>query len=70
MCVCVHVYVRVCLYGMPQFESQINCSNPSAGDVRGVGSIPGQEDALEEGMATHPSILACSISWTEEPEGL
>ena len=26
----------------------------------------GQEDALEEGMATHSSILACRISWTEE----
>ena len=42
----------------------------NAGDIRGVSSIPGLEDALEEGMATHPSILACSISWTEEPEGL
>ena len=27
----------------------------------------GQEDALEEGMATHSSVLAWSISWTEEP---
>ena len=25
----------------------------SAGDVRDVGSIPGQEDPLEKGMATH-----------------
>ena len=26
-----------------------------------------QEDPLEKGMATHPSILACRIPWTEEP---
>ena len=27
----------------------------------------GWEDPLEEGMATHSSILAWSIPWTEEP---
>ena len=27
----------------------------------------GQEDSLEEGMATHSSILAWRIPWTEEP---
>ena len=27
----------------------------------------GQEDPLEEGMATHSSNLACRIPWTEEP---
>ena len=30
----------------------------------------GREDPLEEGMATHPSILAWKISRTEEPGGL
>ena len=30
----------------------------------------GQEDFLEEGMATHSSILAWRIPWTEEPGGL
>ena len=29
-----------------------------------------QEDALEEGMATHSIILAWKIPWTEEPGGL
>ena len=29
-----------------------------------------REDPLEEGMATHSSILACRIPWTEEPGGL
>ena len=28
------------------------------------------EDPLEEGMATHFSILAWEIPWTEEPGGL
>ena len=27
----------------------------------------GQEDPLEKEMATHPSILAWRIPWTEEP---
>ena len=31
---------------------------------------PGQEDPLEEGVATHSSIPAWRISWTEEPGGL
>ena len=30
----------------------------------------GWEDPLEEGMATHFSILAWEISWIEEPGGL
>ena len=40
---------------------------PNAGDVRDLGSITGWEDPLEEGMATHCSILAWRIPWTEEP---
>ena len=39
----------------------------TAGDV---GLIPGGEDPLEEEMATHSSILAWRIPWTEEPGGL
>ena len=30
----------------------------------------GREDSLEKGMATHSSILAWRIPWTEEPGGL
>ena len=30
----------------------------------------GQEDPLEDDMATHSSILAWRIPWTEEPGGL
>jgi len=29
-----------------------------------------QEEPLEEGMATHSSILAWRIPWTEKPRGL
>ena len=39
----------------------------SAGDL---GQSLGWEDPLEEGMATHSSILAWRIAWTEEPGGL
>ena len=30
----------------------------------------GREDSLEKGTATHSSILAWKIPWTEEPGGL
>ena len=39
----------------------------NAGDV---GSIPGSGRSLEKEMATHSSILAWKISWTDEPGGL
>ena len=34
-----------------------------------VGSL-GRKDPLEKGMATHSSILAGRVLWTEEPGGL
>ena len=44
-------------------------SPANTGDIRGsdppVGKIP-----LEEGMATHSTILAWRIPWTEEPDRL
>ena len=42
----------------------------NAGDGTDAGLILGQEDPLEEEMATHSSIHAWRISWTEEPGGL
>jgi len=39
----------------------------SGGDV---GLIPGSGRSLEKGMATHSSILAWRIPWTEETGGL
>ena len=31
---------------------------------------PGRKDPLEKEMATHTSVLAWGIPWTEEPDGL
>ena len=42
----------------------------NAGGIRDAGSILGQEDPLEEGMAPHSRILAWRIPWIEEPGGL
>ena len=58
---------------MPDGASQVSLvvKNPpaNAGDLE-VGSIPGWEDPLEKGMATHSSILSWRIPWTGEPGGL
>ena len=53
--------------GLPQWLKG-KVSTCHAGDVGSIpvwGKIP-----LEEGMATHSSILAGRIPWTEEPGGL
>ena len=41
-----------------------------ARDLRDTGLIPGLGRSLEVGMATHSSIPAWRIPWTEEPGGL
>ena len=35
--------------------------------ITDVVSIPGQEESLEKGMATHCDIIAWRFPWTEEP---
>ena len=47
--------------------SEVKVSARNAGDL---GSIPDQEDPLENRMATHSSILGWRIPQTEEPGGL
>ena len=45
-------------------------SKESAWDAKDTGDSGqslGQKDPLEEGMATHSSILAWKVPWTEEP---
>ena len=42
---------------------------PAVPETRGVRPLS-WEDPLEKGMATHSSILAWRIPWTEEPGGL
>ena len=41
----------------------------SAFKAGNLGLIPGLGQSPEEGMATHSSILAWRILWTEEPAG-
>ena len=48
----------------------VNNSPTSAGGIRDTGSIPGSGRSPGEGQATHSSILAWEIPWTEEPSGL
>ena len=43
--------------------------HPSAVQEKQVRSLS-QEDSLEKEIATHSSIPAWEISWTEEPDGL
>ena len=43
--------------------------NPPAKQESRVQSL-GREDPLEEEMATHSSVLAWEIPWTDEPGGL
>jgi len=49
-------------------QAALVVKNPhaNAGDIRDTGSILSQEDPLEKDMATHSSILAWRIAWTEE----
>ena len=56
----------VTLYGRLS-GSEVNESSCNAGDP---GLIPGFGISLEKGMATHSSVLAWRIPWTEEPGGL
>ena len=53
---------------MASFVAQSVKNLPAVQEIR-VQSL-GLEDPLEKDMATHSSILAWKISWTEEPGGL
>ena len=62
----------------PPVEAPGGFPNGSAGESeknlsvkqKTQGQYLGQEDPMEEGVATHSSILAWGIPWTEEPGGL
>ena len=56
------VYISPSLDGSTGKESGCN-----AGDTGDVGSTPSLGRSLEKGMATHSSILAWKILWTEKP---
>ena len=53
---------------MASLVAQLVKSSPAMQET-GVRSL-GQEDPLEREIATHSSILAWEIAWTEEPGGL
>ena len=55
------------IWGFPGGSVVKNLPTGDAGDVC---LIPGWEDPLEKEMATHLSILARKIPWTEDPGGL
>ena len=68
-CVVLHrLILKECLLSMDFLGG--SDSKESACNVGDLGSIPGQEDPLEKGMAIHSSILAWRIPWTEELGGL
>ena len=54
----------------PKVAPMVKNPPANAEDVTDTGSIPVKrfpgKDSLEEGVATHSSILACGIPWTEE----
>ena len=66
MCVCA----RLCIYTYlwAPLVAQMVKNLPAMQEIQ-VQSL-GQEVPLERGMATHSSILAWRIPWTEEPGGL
>ena len=56
-------------WGIPDHSTVKNLPTMQETQESGVRSL-GQEDPLERGMATHSSLLAWKIPWTEEPGGL
>ena len=56
----------VCIWGFPSGSAVKNL--PAMQEMQ-VWSL-GQEETLEEGIATHSRIIAWRIPWTEEPGGL
>ena len=59
-------FLKKCLMGPMGFPGGSAVKNLPAIQETWVRSL-GQEDPLEEEMASHSSILAWRISWTEEP---
>ena len=55
--ICMYIYVSIDIYIYTHIHTHTYISL-------------GLEDPLEEGMATHSSILAWRIPWAEEPGGL
>ena len=70
---CMYIYVYVCIYiyththtGFSGGSAEKNLPTMQEMQVRSLG----WEDPLEKEMATHSSIIAWRIPWTEEPSKL
>ena len=57
------------IYDLLGFPGGSDCKE-LAFNVGNLGSIPGSGRSQEKGMATHSSILAWELPWSEEPGGL
>ena len=67
--VCVHVCASMCVITLEIYSSsKFQVYNILLLTI--VAMIPGQEDPLKKEIATHSSIRAWRIPWTEEPGGL
>ena len=64
MCVCV--CVCVCIWGFPggSVGKDSTCNAGTMGTSLGLGR------SMDKRMATHSTILAWEIPWTDEPDGL
>ena len=65
----INTYILCILYVYRGFPGGSAIKNLPPVQETGIQSL-GWEDPLEEGMATHSSILARRILWTEDPGGL
>ena len=68
MCSKYHGCISIVVNFLMGFPGDSVVKNPPV-NAGVVGSIHVQEDPLEKEMATHFSILAWEIPWTEEPGG-
>ena len=59
-------HTQCSLLGLPRWLR----GKESACQAADTGSIPGSRSSPEKKMATHSSVLAWEILWTEEPDGL
>ena len=60
----MNAYVYIWAFQVALWVKKSACNAGEAGDMV---QFLGGEDPLEEGKATHSSILAWRISWTKEP---
>ena len=80
MCIYIHIYIVSCYFLIFLYYNWVNSSCIGLSTQLSWKNLPvmqktpvqslSQENLLEKEMATHSSILAWRIPWTEEPDGL